>query len=58
MSCVCYTTREIAFEGMLGAGYLAMVTMRKSWEGFEIGSGFKGDIFQQTFRHIHKDLLS
>ncbi len=54
----CYTKKEITFEGMLGVGYLATVIMGKSWDSFEISICFKGYIFQQTFQHIHKDLLS
>ena len=54
----CYTKKEIISEGMLGAGYPATVIVGNSWDSFEISIWFKGYIFQQTFRHIHKDLLS
>jgi hypothetical protein len=58
MSRVYYKTKEITSQGILAAGYPATVIMGKSWDSFEVSIYFIGDIFQQTFQHIHKDLLS
>jgi len=55
---LCYRKKEITFEGMLGVRYLATVIMGRSRVSFEISICFKGYIFQQTFQHIRKDLLS